>query len=367
VVAAHDYRPTAGNLRGHESETLRHGEHRRRIERARPPELDQKPRAIRARAAGAVADHQRADARLEVATDMQESGALGSTKPFVAIARVGGGAELMELQRHHARAVRAVHERLDAARGQLTHQAFDGEDQRGLAGDMVEQGEACARRHAGEDGSDNFLRGGEREGNFRNHDLRARLFRGKGGGVGAGSVFVVGQENLISRLQRERSQERVHARRGIRYEDQVFRLRPDESSQCRTSVIQQRLQVAPEELHRLPFQAVLPSALGGQHRPRRAAEGTVIEECDGRIQQPKRVGRGHGMKGRSRKVIMAARLGKGFSGGRRQLRAIGSGRRSSIPPCSFARRASPALTRAEVAPILRAFAELGAYWFRPDR
>ena len=76
--------------------------------------------------------------RLPIAADVKEPGALGRANPLVAIARVVSGPKGFEIQRDHARGVRAVHERVDPPAGQRADNRLDRKDETGLAGDVID-------------------------------------------------------------------------------------------------------------------------------------------------------------------------------------------------------------------------------------
>ena len=104
AVVRHERRPPAGQQRSHVADRLGDRQVGGRIDRPHPVELEPEARAVGPPGVGAVADHERADARLAVRPDVEEPGALRRAHPLVAVARVVGGPEGAEVERDHPRA-----------------------------------------------------------------------------------------------------------------------------------------------------------------------------------------------------------------------------------------------------------------------
>src|SRR6266446_6569391 len=294
AVARHELGPAAGEEPAQESDRLGHAEIGRRVVAPRPVELQQEARPIRARIVGAVADHDRPHAAPAVAADVEEAGALRRAQPLVAVAGVVRGTERAEVERQHAGRVRAVDQRVDAAPGELAHEPLDGQHEARRAGHVIEQREPGARRDPRQHGFNDRVRRREREGNGHDHDLRPRRGGHEVEHVPARVVGVVGHQELVPRRERQRAQHGVHGGGRVRDEDQALRVGAEERGERAPGVVEQRLQVAYEEAHRLPLEALAQALLRLQDRARAGAEGAVVQEGDRGVERPEaRQGGGH--------------------------------------------------------------------------
>ena len=103
----------------------------------------------------------------------RNAGALRRADPLVQVAGVVRRADRADVEREHARRVRAVDQRVDAARGQLLHDPLDGEDQRRLAGDVVDEQQPRAVGDFLQHALDDDVRRANREGDVGDDHLRA--------------------------------------------------------------------------------------------------------------------------------------------------------------------------------------------------
>ena len=125
----------------------------------------------------AVADHDRVDEPPAVLPDVEERRTLRRAQPLVGVRRVVGRAEAGEVERDHAQGVRPVDQRVDPARLELADEPLDREDEAGRARDVVEEREASARRHGGENRLDDLVVAPDRERDGRDDDPRAVTVR----------------------------------------------------------------------------------------------------------------------------------------------------------------------------------------------
>ena len=151
---------------------------------------------------------------------------------------------------------------------------------------MVDDRQPGALRHGADDQVSRLLGARTGEGNRDDHDPGARAFGGNPQDVPDGVVAVIGGEDLVPGLELERSRNRVDAGGGVRDEDEVLCVRPDECGERSARLIQGRFQVADEEGDRLALHPLAPGVLGRQHRSRRRAERAVVQERDARVERP---------------------------------------------------------------------------------
>ena len=111
-----------------------------------------------------MADGQRMDRRLSVASHPQEPGALRSADPLVQAAGVEAGAELGDRERHLPGRMRAVDQGLHSTGGELGHELAHRQDQRGRRRDVVHDRESGARRDAAQEGIGHLLGRAQGEG-----------------------------------------------------------------------------------------------------------------------------------------------------------------------------------------------------------
>src|SRR6185503_12376772 len=128
-------------------------------------------------------------------------------------------------------------------------------NQTSLARDMIDQEQPRARCHAPQNCVYHQTGIAEWKGDFGEGDGNSSLLCNYVERVAAGIIFVIADDNLISALERERAQDRVHTGSRIRNEDEILRVGAEESGQRISSFVEQIFEVAHEELNRLPLHA----------------------------------------------------------------------------------------------------------------
>ncbi len=225
-------------------------------------------------------------ALLPVLPHVQERGALRRAEPLVGVRRVIGRAEAREVERDHPEGVRAVHQRVHAARRKLGDETLDREDERRRARDVIQDREARVRRNARENAGNDFLFGTQRKRNFRHDDSRAGAGRHVVESLLARGVRVVRREEFVAGGERERADDRVHARRRVRDEREVVAVRPDERRQSRARAGDEVRQRADVEIHGLLLELEPQLRLFREDRLRARPERAVVQVGDGRVEKP---------------------------------------------------------------------------------
>ena len=202
------------------------------------------------------------------------------------VARVIGGAHSIQVQVEHARGMGAVHQSVDAAGVQLGHQVFQRQNETGLTGHVIKQGETCAGTCRLQDPLADFIGAFERERNLHRAHGGAGGFGHEADRVGAGVVFVVGDEQFIPGAEGERAEDYVDACGCIAHQRQVIRVAPQEVGRLGAGGIHDDFQFGGHEADRFSLQALAPALLSRQYRAWAGTERTVIQEGDGGIQQP---------------------------------------------------------------------------------
>ena len=110
AICGHDLRPAGGQQAADELECMWNAQPRRGIEGARPVEFRMEP------GRKPMAYHIRMQTRLSIATHVQERRSLRGAQPLMGVAGVIRRTQIGQADRHHAGSVRAVHQRIDAAR-----------------------------------------------------------------------------------------------------------------------------------------------------------------------------------------------------------------------------------------------------------
>lgn len=264
---------------------MRNAEQRRRIGRAEPVELEMQAGPARARGAVAAADDRRVQAVVAVAPHMEEAGAPRAAEPLVAVARVVRGADGLHVERQHPRRVRPIDERVDAPGREPFDQRRDREDHPGGAGDVVEHGQARARRDAFEHGIDDrvCVRHGRRH--DRRHHPRAGLARHEIEQVRARKVGVAGREDFIARRERTRTQHRAQRRRDVGQQGQIRRIGRNQPGQRLPRLVEQARELAQDERGGLALDARAQRVLLFEHLGRTGAQHAVVEARHARIEQ----------------------------------------------------------------------------------
>ena len=110
-------------------------------------------------------------------------------------------------------------------------------------------------------------------------------------GLIAGAVFVVAGQHLVAGLKGragaadQGAGDDVDAMRGVGDEDQVGGGGVEVNAQGLAGLLLQGCQFTPQEEHRLVFQAALPGLVNFENREGAGAEGAVVKEMDGGIEQ----------------------------------------------------------------------------------
>lgn len=289
AIARHQLRPAAGKRRAEVLQGGRDTQPRRGVTGAGPVELSAQAAPV------AMADDRRMDTCVAVSAHVQKRRALRRAKPLVGIARIVGRCDAAQIERHHAGGMRAVDERIDAAGTEFAHQALDRQDERRRTGDVIHKREACPRRDGRKHCREHLALGSQRKRHAGRHHLRAGPRRHELRALAARAVGLTGQQQLITRLERERAQHRVHRGRGVRDEHHIGGIRTDEARERRARCIEPPSERSVEEIHRLALHLGAQARLRAQHRRRAGAEGAVVEVQDLRVELPERgeaIGRG---------------------------------------------------------------------------
>jgi hypothetical protein len=96
---------------------------------------------------------------------------------------------------------------------------------------------------------------------------------------------VVGDEELVARLESERAQHGVHAGGGVRHEREAGGVGPEALGKRAARFVQGAFELA-EEAHRIRFHAAAPARLRREHLARAGAVGTVVEVDDVGVEDP---------------------------------------------------------------------------------
>ena len=104
-----------------------------------------------------MADDDRMHALAAVAAHVEKPRAFRCAHPFVQIAGVIRRPDGADVERQLTGDVRAVDQRVDAARVELCNDAFHRHDHRGLAGDVVDQQQARRVCHAAHHAFDHLV------------------------------------------------------------------------------------------------------------------------------------------------------------------------------------------------------------------
>ena len=112
-------------------------------------------------------------------------------------------------------------------------------------------------------------------------------FRGdEADGVETGVVVMVRREDLVTGLEVERAQDRVHAGGGVGNQRQIVGIGMEDPAEAPADDVEMRFELVGKELDRIPFHPRAPLRLGMKHRPRRRSERAVVEEIDIRVERP---------------------------------------------------------------------------------
>ncbi len=261
-------------------------ERRRGIAGPRPVELEPEPGTVRAWRVGTMAHDQRTDAGLAVTANVEERRALRSAEPLVAVAGVVSRAEPREVDRQHARGVRAVDQHVHAPRLQRRDQRLDREHHAGRAGHVVEKDEPGPSGDGAEHRVRHVDRTAEREGHLGHHHLCPGTLGHGTERVGAGIVGVVRGEQLVSGPEDEGAQDGVHPGGGVVDQREVVRIGSKEGPEPSASLVEQRLDRPDEEVDGIALHPCPELGLQREHLARAGAERAMVQEGDARIQRP---------------------------------------------------------------------------------
>ena len=182
--------------------------------------------------------------------------------------------------------------------------------------DVIEERQARPRRDARQDRADHVLGRGQREGDRRDDDPRARPLGDELERIPARLVRVVGGEQLVVRGERERPEDGVDAARRIGDEGEVLGCRPHEGGQRGPRGVEPVVELAGEEadglgLHLGPQGRLMPQDFRGA-----GPEGSVVQEGQAALERPERGVRRGRAHGRRRAVKpRCPRPGRGPGGG----------------------------------------------------
>src|SRR6478736_677314 len=95
--------------------------------------------------------------------------------------------------------------------------------------------------------------------------------------VSTGWISVIIDDDFGARLQIERGQHGIHARRRVGNESQIFRARADEGAEHGSRFIEHPLQFAQEEVHGVPLEPLANLSLLGLNDERARAECAVVQ------------------------------------------------------------------------------------------
>src|SRR5437867_1388284 len=123
--------------------------------------------------------------------------------------------------------MRAVDQRIDAARRYLRYQARHRIDQCGRTGDVVDQEEARAAGHAFQYTGHDLIRRSDGEGDVGTDDLCPRQSGDVIEHVARGVVLMRGDEQLVVLVEIDRAEDGVHAGGGVGDEGQFRFLRTE--------------------------------------------------------------------------------------------------------------------------------------------
>ena len=120
---------------------------------------------------------------------------------------------------------------------------------------MIDEREPGPLGDAVQDGLQSLLRSGDRKRQVCHHDSGAGAARDEIEHVAAGVVLVIGGEEFIARLEVQGAEHRVDGGRGVGDPGEVRGRCPEEIAERRARFVEQPLEIAHEELHRLALHA----------------------------------------------------------------------------------------------------------------
>ncbi len=233
-----------------------------------------------------MTDRRRNDAILQVPADVQERRSLRRAHPFVAVARVVGGTDALDVEIDHARRVCAVDEGLDPSIVQGGDDSMNGKDEGGRARHVIDDGEACAWSAGGHDGVDDLVLGFDGKGDLDRGHRSSRPFGCEANGIRAGVVAVVGDEKLISNVEPERAEHCVDGGGCVGYERQIVRVGAGEGGEILPGGFAEAREFVDEEADWLAFHSASKRHLVVEDRDGGGAERAVVQEGDRFVEEP---------------------------------------------------------------------------------
>lgn len=167
------------------------------------------------------------------------------------ISRVIGRANRIDVERQHSRSVRAIYEHIDSTPRKLCDNFADGKNQASLAGDMINERQPSSGSGRLQYLFDDEVRIRNRERNLRDDHVRSAALSYEIHRIPTRVVTMIGDQNLVTGIELKRAQHGVDASCRIGNENEIIRIRANETGQFRSCRIQHRFQFAHEKIHRL--------------------------------------------------------------------------------------------------------------------
>src|SRR5437016_6111251 len=104
-----------------------------------------------------MTDRDRAKAETPVLARVEEPGTLRRANPLVKICRIVRGIEIAKIERKHSRSVGSVDEDVNVACSHLVDDSLDGEDERRLTRDVIDDDQTRAARDFLQDSLDDHV------------------------------------------------------------------------------------------------------------------------------------------------------------------------------------------------------------------
>ena len=142
AVRRHVGRPAARVQTADDADRLGQSKECGRVERALPVELAPEHRSVGARVVPAVAGDEGPHVGAAIRADAEHAGALRAAQPLVPVGGPVRGAESANVDRHHARRVCGVDQRVDAEAAELADDRLDREHQAARARHVAHEREA---------------------------------------------------------------------------------------------------------------------------------------------------------------------------------------------------------------------------------
>ena len=99
------------------------------------------------------------------------------------------------------------------------------------------------------------------------------------------AVLVSGRQHFVVRLEPQRADDGVQARRRVRDEDEIFRARADEPRERRPRLGDQAVEATREELDGIALELALKLLITGEDGRRTGAVAAVVEERRARVEE----------------------------------------------------------------------------------